>query len=155
MTKDQITNKIGLLSYQYGIPAPSKRERATFPFDLTQVRSSDGVQNPGRFLVGQPSQAHTMGMIPCWITSFPPCQGLCGAEWTEVKWNYSGVDNKSGGTTMVSAHALCLDLLLYVWLYISGGQNCCQEYRMSQTSFGHISINSSSILTVSMATESP
>jgi len=65
---------IGLLSYQYGIPAPSKGERATFPFDLTQVRSSGGVRNSGRFLVGRPSQAHTMGMIPCWITSFPPTE---------------------------------------------------------------------------------
>jgi len=36
MTKDQIINKIGLLSYQYSIPALSKGERATFPFDLTQ-----------------------------------------------------------------------------------------------------------------------
>ena len=65
---------IGLPSYQYGIPAPSKGERATFPFDLTQVRSSGGVRNSGRFLVGRPSQAHTMGMIPCWITSFPPTE---------------------------------------------------------------------------------
>jgi len=27
------------------------------------------------------------------------------------------------------AHALCLNLLSYVWLCISGGQNCCQECR--------------------------
>ena len=71
MTKDQITNKIGLLSYQYNIPALSKEERATFPFNLTQV-SSGGVRNPGRFLVGWPSQAHTMEMIPYWMTSFSP-----------------------------------------------------------------------------------
>ena len=38
------------------------------------MRSSGGVQNPGRFLVGRPSQAHTMGMIPCWMTSFPPAE---------------------------------------------------------------------------------
>jgi len=67
-------SRLGLLSYQYGIPAPSKGERATFPFDLTQVRSSGGVRNPRGFLVGRPSQAHTMGMIPCWITSFPPTE---------------------------------------------------------------------------------
>ena len=76
MTKDQmtITNKAGRKSYQYGIPALSKGERATFPFDLTQVRSSGGVQNPGRFTVGRLSQAHTMGVIPCWLTSFPPTE---------------------------------------------------------------------------------
>ena len=74
---------------------------------------------------------------------------------------------------MASALALCLDLLSRMWLCISGGQNCCQEIRrgvvyrligvemdikdvnVSQTSFGHISINSPSILTVSMATENP
>ena len=28
---------------------------------------------------------------------------------------------------MVSACALCLDLLSRVWLHISGGLNCCQE----------------------------
>jgi len=74
MTNDQmtITNKAGRKSYQYGIPALSKGERATFPFDLTQVRSSGGVQNPGRFLVGWLS--HTMGVIPCWLTSFPPTE---------------------------------------------------------------------------------
>ena len=32
-------------------------------------------------------------------------------------------------TTLALAHALCLDLLLYVWLYILGGLNCCQEFR--------------------------
>ena len=30
---------------------------------------------------------------------------------------------------MVSACVLCLDLLLHVWLCISGGLNCCQEFR--------------------------
>ena len=43
-------------------------------------------------------------------------------EWKEF-------DNKSRGTTLASAHALCLDLLLCVWLHISGGWNCCQEIR--------------------------
>jgi len=43
-------------------------------------------------------------------------------EWKEV-------DNKSGETTLASAHALCLDLLLCMWLHISGGQNCCQEFQ--------------------------
>ena len=45
-----------------------------------------------------------------------------GAEWKKV-------DNKSGGTTLASAHALCLDLLSHVWLCISGGQNCCQKFQ--------------------------
>jgi len=70
--KTKTKNDQGQKSYQYSIPAPSKGERATFPFDLTQVRSSGGVWNPGRFLVGWLSQAHTMGAIPCWFTSFPP-----------------------------------------------------------------------------------
>jgi len=46
-----------------------------------------------------------------------------------VEWNYSGIegiDNKVG-TTLASAHVLCLDLLSCVWLRISGGLNCCQE----------------------------
>jgi len=30
---------------------------------------------------------------------------------------------------MALARVLCLDLLLHVWLCISGGQNCCQEIR--------------------------
>jgi len=30
---------------------------------------------------------------------------------------------------LASARALCLDLLLCVWLHISGGRNCCQECR--------------------------
>ena len=42
---------------------------------------------------------------------------------------WKGVDNKSGGTTLASARVLCLDLLLHMWLHISGGQNCCQEIR--------------------------
>jgi len=31
--------------------------------------------------------------------------------------------------TLASAHVLCLDLLLYVWLRISEGWDCCQEIR--------------------------
>ena len=30
---------------------------------------------------------------------------------------------------MALARALCLDLLSHVWLHISGGLNCCQEFR--------------------------
>ena len=37
----------------------------------------------------------------------------------------------------------------------SKGKSTGKQEKVSQTSFGHISINSSSILTVSMATESP
>jgi len=47
--------------------------------------------------------------------------------WSDPEWK--GVDNKSGGTTLASAHVLCLDLLSHVWLRISGGLNCCQEFR--------------------------
>ena len=55
-----------------------------------------------------------------------------GAEWPRVEWKYSRVEGswqQSEGTTLVSACALCLDLLLHVWLHISGEQNCCQEIR--------------------------
>jgi len=46
--------------------------------------------------------------------------------------NYSRVEGswqQSGGTTLVSALALCLNLLSHVWLHISGGWNCCQKIR--------------------------
>jgi len=51
--------------------------------------------------------------------------------WSGVELLQSGRDltTKVGGTTLASACALCLDLLLYVWLRISGGQNYCQEIR--------------------------
>ena len=39
-----------------------------------------------------------------------------------------GFDNKIG-TTLASACVLCLDLLLHVWLRISGGWNYCQKIR--------------------------
>jgi len=50
-------------------------------------------------------------------------------EWSGNTPEWKGVDNKSGGTTLASAHVLCLDLLSHVWLRISGGLNCCQEFR--------------------------
>jgi len=50
-------------------------------------------------------------------------------EWSENTPEWKGVDNKSGGITLASAHVLCLDLLSHVWLRISGGLNCCQEFR--------------------------
>ena len=58
----------------------------------------------------------------------------CGAgaeylEWSGITLEWKGVDNKSKGTTLALAHALCLDLLSCVWLCISGGRNCCQEFR--------------------------
>ena len=51
-------------------------------------------------------------------------------EWAGVEWNYSGIegfDNKVE-TTLASARVLCLNLLSCVWLCISGGLNCCQEF---------------------------
>ena len=48
-----------------------------------------------------------------------------------MEWNYSGIegfDNKVE-TTLASACVLCLNLLSRVWLHISGGLNCCQEFR--------------------------
>jgi len=50
-------------------------------------------------------------------------------EWSGITLEWKGVDNKSGGTTLASARALCLNLLSRVWLHISGGLNCCQESR--------------------------
>ena len=50
-------------------------------------------------------------------------------EWSGIAPEWKGVDNKSGGTTLASARALYLDLLLHVWLRISGELNCCQESR--------------------------
>ena len=50
-------------------------------------------------------------------------------EWSGITPEWKGVDNKSGETILASAYTLCLDLLLCVWLHISGGQNCCQEYK--------------------------
>ena len=50
-------------------------------------------------------------------------------EWSRITPEWKGVDNKSRETTLASACALCLDLLLHMWLHISGGWNCCQECR--------------------------
>ena len=47
----------------------------------------------------------------------------------ELLWNGRELTTKVRGTTLASACVLCLDLLLCVWLHISGGQNCCQECR--------------------------
>ena len=52
-----------------------------------------------------------------------------GLEWSGITLEWKEVDNKSRGTTLASAHALCLDLLLCVCLHISRGLNCCQEFR--------------------------
>jgi len=60
------------------------------------------------------------------------CQGRAEQEWSNPEWSgvtpeWKEFDNKMG-TTLASAHALCLDLLSRVWLHISGGWNCCQEF---------------------------
>jgi len=51
-------------------------------------------------------------------------------EWSRITPEWKGIDNKSKETTLVLACALCLNLLLHVWLHISGGLNCCQEFRI-------------------------
>ena len=61
------------------------------------------------------------------------CQGCAEQEQSDPEWSrvtpeWKGFDNKIG-TTLASARALCLDLLSYVWLHISEGQNCCQEFQ--------------------------
>jgi len=48
-------------------------------------------------------------------------------EWSGITPEWIGFDNKIG-TILASAHVLCLDLLSRVWLRISGGLNCCQEF---------------------------
>ena len=50
-------------------------------------------------------------------------------EWSRVTPEWKEVNNKSRGTTLASARALYLDLLLHVWLCILGGRNCRQEFR--------------------------
>jgi len=52
--------------------------------------------------------------------------GTCGAG-AELLRNERDSTTKSGGTTLASACALCLDRLSRVWLHILGGLNCCQE----------------------------
>jgi len=54
---------------------------------------------------------------------------MSNLEWSGITLEWKGVDNKSGGTTLASARALCLDLLSCMWLHISGRWNCCQECR--------------------------
>jgi len=54
-------------------------------------------------------------------------QERSGPEWSGITLEWMVFDNKIG-TTLASARALCLDLLLHVWLRISGGMNCCQEF---------------------------
>ena len=68
------------------------------------------------------------------ISSIQNCHGRTeqersGLEWKGFTPEWKGFDNKSGGTTLASAHALCLDQLSHVWLRISEGLNCCQESR--------------------------
>jgi len=69
------------------------------------------------------------------ITANPKwCQGRAERERSDPDWGrvtpeWKRVDNKSGGTTLASARALCLDRLSRMWLRISGGLNCCQESR--------------------------
>jgi len=46
--------------------------------------------------------------------------GRSRPEWSGITPEWMGFDNKSG-TTLASAHVLCLDLLSCVWLHISGG----------------------------------
>jgi len=52
-------------------------------------------------------------------------------EWSGITPEWMGFDNKLG-TTLASARALCLDLLSHVQLRISGGLNCCQEFRRGE-----------------------
>jgi len=46
----------------------------------------------------------------------------------ELLWSERELTTK-WRTTLALACALCLNLLSCVWLYISGGLNCCQEFR--------------------------
>jgi len=55
-------------------------------------------------------------------------QERSGPEWSGIAPEWVRLTTKEG-TTLASARALCLDLLSHVWLRISGGLNCCQEFR--------------------------
>jgi len=46
----------------------------------------------------------------------------------ELLWSKKELTTKIE-TTLALAHVLCLNLLLHMWLRISGGLNCCQEFR--------------------------
>jgi len=60
------------------------------------------------------------------FTNFTICQGHVEREQSNLEWK--GFDNKMG-TTLALVHVLYLDLLSRVWLRISGGLNCCQEFQ--------------------------
>jgi len=82
------------------------------------------------------TQAHHLSsrVVVVTTTIETSCQGCVERERSDPEWSgvtpeWKRVDNKGGGTTLASAHALCLDLLSRVWLRISGGLNCCQESR--------------------------
>jgi len=70
------------------------------------------------------------------VSNVTNCQGRVEREWSDLEWSgvtleWKRFDNKSGGTTLASARALCLNRLSRVWLRISGGLNCCQESQSS------------------------
>ena len=69
------------------------------------------------------------------VLLWSPCVKDCAEqeqsdpEWNGITLEWKWVDNTSRGMTLALARVLCLDLLLCVWLHISEGLNCCQEFR--------------------------
>jgi len=61
------------------------------------------------------------------IVKYGAEQERSGPESSGITPEWMEFDNKVG-TTLASARALYLDLLSRVWLCISGGMNCCQEF---------------------------
>jgi len=55
-------------------------------------------------------------------------QGRNNPEWNRVILRKKGIDNKIGEQPW--PQLMCYASIYYhVWLHISGGQNCCQEFR--------------------------
>jgi len=67
-------------------------------------------------------------MITLLFVKYGVEQEQSGPELSGITPEWMEFDNKVG-TTLASAHALCLDLLSCMWLRISGGLNCCQKFR--------------------------
>ena len=83
-------------------------------YSVELVRISQVTHRTGQVLKLQ------CGIIRCHHVKDVQSRSRVTPEW-------KGFDNKMG-TTLASAHALCLNLLSHVWLCISGGLNCCQEF---------------------------
>ena len=127
-------------SYVKRYEIATKMARLAAEWDLKNSKYSDG-ENFSTFITvmrNKWAKANSLGSLidddnfkSILLTSLPFKYGVerdrVGRSGMEILWN-ERFDNKIG-TTLASACALCLDLLSHVWLRISGGLNCCQEFR--------------------------